>query len=99
MAEINWSAESRRDLKSIAEFYEVSSASYSNFIVSRIIDAVDRIQEFPEIGRQVPKLDQDMFRERIVDGFRIIYLLQGNSCEILTTVHSRRDLIRHLKRS
>ncbi len=99
MVEINWSLESKRDLKTIAEYLEASSASYSSFIISRIFEAVDGIKEFPEIGRKVPELDQEMFRERIVEGYRIIYLRQENSCEILTIVHSRQDLFRHFRRS
>jgi plasmid stabilization system protein ParE len=64
-----------------------------------IYDSVSDLKDFPELGREVPELEQKMFRERIVDGYRIIYLFQENSVEILTIVHSRQDLIKHLKRT
>jgi plasmid stabilization system protein ParE len=97
MADINWSAESRRDLKTIAEYFDSTSPEYSKYIVGNIIYAVTELIDFPKIGRKVPELEQDMFRERIVDGYRIIYLIQSTGVEILTIVHSRQDLIKHLK--
>lgn len=98
MADINWSAESRRDLLAIAEYFETSSPEYSKYIVNSIYNSISDLKDFPELGRMVPELDNDIFRERIIDGYRIIYLLQGNNIEILTIVHSRQDLIKHLKR-
>lgn len=98
MADLKWSAESRRDLKAIAEYFETSSPEYSKYIIDIIIESVTELEDFPEIGRKVPELNQEMFRERIVDGYRIVYLFQGSSIEILTIVHSRQDLFKHLKR-
>ena len=99
MADINWSAESRRDLHAIAEYFETSSPEYSKYIVQSIYNSISELKNFPELGRMVPELENEIFRERIVDGYRIIYLFQENAIEILTIVHSRQDLIKHLKRT
>lgn len=99
MADVNWSAESRRDLKAIAEYFELSSPRYARYIVQNIYTSITDLEDFPEMGRKVPELDNDNFRERIVDGYRVIYLYQKGLVEILTVVNSRQDLIKHLKRT
>lgn len=98
MARVNWSGEAKKDLRGIAEYHNRSSLTYAKFIVQNIYNSVSELKEFPKIGRKVPELEMDIFRERIVEGYRVIYLLQKNSCEIMTIVHSRQDLIKQLKR-
>jgi len=99
MAEINWSREARRDLKAIAKFFERSSPQYSKYIVKRIFDTVSGLRDHPRIGRPIPEFEAKIFRERIVENFRILYLLQNNeTVEILTIIHSRQDVSKHLKR-
>lgn len=97
MADISWSAEARRDLKAIADYYKVSSPEFAKYIVDQLFHAVSRLEHFPKIGRKVPELEMDIFRERVVEEYRIIYLLQGSSIEILTIIHSRQNLLKHLK--
>jgi len=99
MAEVNWSREAKKDLKAIAEFFETSSPEYSRHIIKSLFDTVSRLREHPKIGRPIPEFEAEIFRERIVENFRIIYLLQDNKkVEILTIVHCRQDLTKHLKR-
>ena len=98
MAEVKWSAEAKRDLNAIAEYFDISSTQYSKYLVERIYNSVSELKDFPKIGRKVPELEFEIFRERIVEGYRIIYLVQDASIEILTIVHSRQDLIKQLKR-
>ncbi|MEX0844414.1 MAG: type II toxin-antitoxin system RelE/ParE family toxin [Balneolaceae bacterium] len=98
MAEINWSGESKKDLRAIADYFDKSSRPYSRYLIQSIYNSVGELEAFPKIGRKVPELEIDIFRERIVEGYRVIYLVQGNSIEILTIVHSRQDLLNHLKR-
>ena len=98
MAEINWSVEAKRDLKAIAEYFDISSTQYSKYLVENIYNSVSELNEFPKIGRKVSEFELDIFRERIVEGYRVIYLFQDTSVEILTIVHSRQVLIKHLKR-
>jgi len=98
MAQVNWSAESKKDLRAIAKYYDKSSKTYSKFLIQSIYNSVSKIENFQKIGRKVPEFELDIFRERIVEGYRVINLLQEESAEILTIVHSRQDLIKHLKR-
>jgi addiction module RelE/StbE family toxin len=98
MAEVNWSDQSKKDLRAIAEYFGQSSQTYAQYIVTNIYSSVSELKEHPKIGRKVPELDLEFFRERIVEDYRIIYLLQENFVEVMTIVHSRQDLLRYLKR-
>jgi toxin ParE1/3/4 len=99
MADINWSAEAKRDLRAIAEYFDKSSPEYSKYLVENLFHSISELSNFPKMGRMVPELEQEQFREKIVEGYRVIYLFQRNSVEILTIVHSRQDLFKHLRRS
>ena len=72
MAEINWSSEARRDLKAIADFFESLSPQYSKYIVKRIFNTVSSLRDHPKIGRPSPEFEANIFRERIVEDFRIL---------------------------
>lgn len=61
--------------------------------VDRLIEATDKLETYPRLGRKVPETDdRDDVRELIVQGYRIIYLLQTDQLQILTVIHGSRDL-------
>lgn len=56
-------------------------------------DATDKLEDHPRMGRRVPEADdRDDVRELIVQGYRIIYLLQTEQLQILTVLHGSRNL-------
>ena len=51
------------------------------------------LETFPELGRKVPEAeDREDVRELIFQGYRIIYLHQGEHVYIITVIHGTRDL-------
>ena len=83
MVDVNWSAEAKRDLKAIANYFGSSSFEYSSFLINKIFDTIDELQRFPDSGRKVPELNHQMFRERITEGYRIIYIRQESILKYL----------------
>jgi len=51
MAEVNWHVEAASDLAAAAEF------------TGRIVAAVERLGEHPKMGRVVPEIGDDSYRE------------------------------------
>ena len=98
MAVVNWSAEAKHDLADIVEYYEERSPAYARALVRQIYEAVTRLEQFPERGRYVPELDLKSFRELIVAGYRVVYLVDEDEVDILVIAHSRQDLIKKLSR-
>ncbi len=98
MAVINWSAEAKGDLADIVAYYEDRSPTYAETLVRQIYEAVGRLERFPRLGRNVPELELESFRELIVAGYRVVYLLSEEDVNVLVIAHSRQDLIKKLSR-
>ncbi len=96
MAEVIWSPQAKADLHEIAEYISVDSVHYAEAIVSRILASVERLKKFPSSGRIVPELGMSAIREVVLGNYRIVYRLLETYCEIVTVMHSRQDLLKHL---
>lgn len=55
MAKINWTKQSLKDLKAIYDYIALDSNFYASRFVSKLIQRVDQLIEFPESGRVVPE--------------------------------------------
>ena len=89
---IYWTESAVGDLKGIKEYIARDSEYYAINLSDRVISAVEQLQLFPEMGRKVPEADENNIREIIIRPYRIIYQLQESSINIITIVHSARDL-------
>lgn len=98
MAAIKWTHAALSDLTAIAEYYDRSSPEYAKSVISQLYNSVSRLEQFPQSGRQVPELSLDHIRELIIEGYRIIYLVQEDEIDILAVAHSRQDLTKKLSR-
>ena len=92
MTSIIWSPQAIDDLQAIREYISRDSENYAALVVHRLVEAVERLREFPESGRVVPELNKKEIREVIVPPYRIVYRLQGNGVEIVTVYHASRLL-------
>jgi toxin ParE1/3/4 len=63
---LTWSPRSIRDLESIREYIARDSPLYADLVVQRLVQAPERLQQFPESGRIVPERDEPHLRELIV---------------------------------
>lgn len=90
---LNWSDIAEADLSDIYDYIARDVAYYAELFVERIINATDKLQDNPRIGRRVPEADQrDEVRELIVQGYRIIYRVDSENIDILTVIHGARNL-------
>ena len=90
---IEWSARARADLSNLRDYIAKDSPVYARRVSERIVAAVEKLREFPGIGRRVPEAGgRDDLRERIDQNYRIIYLAKPDRIVIVTVVHGRRDL-------
>ena len=92
MAEIRWTHQAADDLESITEFISQDSPHYARLFALDIIKAVERLIDFPELGRVVPEKDDPLIREIIMGNYRIVYRLKDNIVELLTIHHGARLL-------
>jgi len=92
MAEIRWTFQASEDLAAITSFIARDSEFYAQLFAIDVIQAVERLVEFPESGRMVPEADNPELREIILGNYRIVYRFRKETVEILTVYHGARLL-------
>jgi len=89
---IIWSKLSIKNLENLKNYISQDSPRYAEIFISKLIESVENIQNFPNIGRKVPERDEDNLREIIYHHYRIVYLIHNNDIEIVTVVHGSKQL-------
>ena len=90
---IEWSVRSRTDLQELKNYIGLDSPHYARRFIARIITSVEKLTDFPDVGRKVPEAEErEDVRELIFQGYRIIYLHQADHVYIVTVIHGSRDL-------
>lgn len=92
MAQIRWTPQAADDLEAIADFIALDSIHYAGLFVLNVLAAIERLQQFPMLGRTVPEVGNPTIREIILGNYRIIYRHNPDLCEILTVYHGARLL-------
>jgi len=86
---IRWSDEARAELLSIVQTIAQTQPAAARKIRDQLRDAVHGLGTHPHIGRVVPELENPMIRERVVQSYRIMYLVRNQEILIVTVVHGR----------
>jgi plasmid stabilization system protein ParE len=90
---IEWSERASADIRDLHAYIAKDSPYYARRFTDKIIASVEKLVEFPKIGRVVPEAEgRDDIRELIYQGYRIIYLLKSDNVFIVTILHGSRDL-------
>lgn len=89
---ILWSEPSISDLKNIKDYIAKDSSYYVVIFIEKIINAVEKLGNFPFVGRIVPECGDKHIREVIYQHYRIIYKINDKAVIILTIVYGGRDL-------
>ena len=93
MRSLLWTPRARADLASIRAFIAQDSPYFADVVIGRILLATDRLERFPESGREVPEFPGSGLREIVHRPYRIVHRLVGeDEVHILTVHHSSRRL-------
>lgn len=92
MAQIRWTPGAAEDLDTIATYSASDSPHYATLFAINILEAVDRLERFPESGRIVPERGDPEIRELLLGNYRIVYRYKAGLPEILTIYHGSRLL-------
>jgi len=63
-----------------------------------LVEAVDRVERFPSLGRIVPEADNDSIREVLFQNYRVVYVVVGERVSILAVVHAAMDMGARIER-
>ncbi len=63
---IAWTPFSAADLEEIHRYIEKDSATYAAKVAEQVLESIDRVADFPNMGRVVPEFDDQALQEIIV---------------------------------
>ena len=86
MAEIKviWSRRALDDIEELVSYISQDSELYAVNFASKIVNAVETLKVFPEIGRIVPEYNYPKISEIIYRNYRIVYQITPGVAEIVT---------------
>ena len=71
------------DLDGIYAFISRDSEIYADSVVLDIIEATERLTEYPKSGRIVPEVNEPRTREIIVGNYRVIHELEVDQRDVM----------------
>jgi len=77
-----WSPEAIEDVDSIATYISRDSKRYATAVVVNFLNVARDLTCSPHVGRVVPKIEDELIRERIVYSYRLIYRLRDETITI-----------------
>jgi toxin ParE1/3/4 len=91
MGKVIWAPSALEDINSIAAYIARDSVDQAALFVVRLVEATDRLQEFPLSGRVIPEIGNQSCREIIYGSYRIMYRLDDDEVWITGVVHGARN--------
>lgn len=89
---IIWSPLAIERVSEIAEYIAQDKPSAAENWIDTVFSKVDKLKSSPEIGRIVPEIKNNQFRELIYGNYRIIYRIEKKQISILTIRHGMQIL-------
>jgi toxin ParE1/3/4 len=92
MVEITWAPQAEDDFEAICAYIARDSEIYASIFAQRVFKSIERLVEFPQIGRIVPEKHDERIRELILSPYRIIYRFEYDTALIVAIIHGSRRL-------
>jgi toxin ParE1/3/4 len=91
MAEVIWTMRAVEQVEQIGSFIEKDSPFQARRVVQLIIKETRKLTEHPRIGKIIPEVEEDRYRELRVFSYRILYkILNENRIAVIGVVHGQR---------
>ena len=92
---VKWTAPAREDVNEIIHNVSITNQNYAIKILDKIEGHINQLDMFPERYRIVPELEMYgyfMYREIIIDYWRIIYKVENDIIYIMLVMDGRRNI-------
>ena len=96
---IRWSPKAAHQLEAIVEYIAQDSERYAAIFARKLLQIIKSIPTYPVAGRVVPEYGDQNLREKIHQGYRLVYRLTPNAVEIVAICHGARLIERVMKDS
>ena len=89
---IIWSPLAINRASEIADYIAQDKPSAAKRWINEVFIKVEQLKSLPQIGRIVPEISDNKFRELIYGNYRIIYRMEIKQISILTIRHGKQIL-------
>ena len=89
---IIWSPLAVNRASEIADYIAQDKPAAARRWVNEVFTKVEQLKSSPQIGRVVPEISDNKFRELIYGNYRIIYRMEIKQISILTIRHGKQIL-------
>lgn len=89
---IIWSPLAIDRVSEIVEYIALDKPTAADKWITTIFSKVEQLVSLPEIGRVVPEIEDEQFRELIYGNYRIVYRIEKKQVSILTIRHGKQIL-------
>ena len=89
---MNWTNQSRNDLNRIKDFISADSTFQAERMINEIYSSVQKLLNYPEIGRVIYSSGEYLVRRILVKSYRIIYVFHSEIISILAVQHQSKEL-------
>ena len=90
---VKWSNPAKQDLRMIFDYIKKDSLFYARKVIQEILDKSESLEDYPNVGRVVPELNEPNIREVLTYSFRMVNQIGIEGIEILALIHSRRNFM------
>ena len=81
------------DLGALKDYLSQDSPAAAISLIQKLLEAPERLEQFPLLGKKVAEADNPRIRELIVArSYRLIYLWDESCVHILGIIHVKRNL-------
>lgn len=96
MAKIVWTEPALDQLDEIAEYIALDNPTAASSLVVKVFEVVDRLERFPNSGREPPELPDSIYREVLCSPCRIFYRREAKDVLILHVMRDEMQLRKYL---
>ncbi len=92
---VHWAEVAVRDLEELVAYLKIHSAVSAERVVDRLEQRAAKLETSPARGRVVPELARfgmHTWRELLIEPYRLIYRIEGDTVTVLALFDGRRDL-------
>jgi len=90
--EIEWSPLAIERVLELAEYIALDKPDVAIEWATDIFDSTEKLKYHPKLGRVVPEIRDEDYRELLEGDYRVIYWLGSSKVSILTVCHGKRIL-------
>lgn len=88
--EIEWSPLAIERVIELAEYIALDKPDVAIEWASDIFESTEKLKDHPRLGRLVPEINDEDYRELLEGNYRVIYLLGVSKISVLTVCHGRK---------